>query len=73
MTQAEWEACDDPEMILTSLSGKASHRKLRLFASSCCWRMTKLFCDSRRRDVLFTFERYADDVAANRSVQGDER
>jgi hypothetical protein len=32
MTEAEWLACDDPAPMLGSVRGKASDRKLRLFA-----------------------------------------
>src|SRR3712207_1024524 len=32
VTEAEWLACDDPRPMLEFLRGKASERKLRLFA-----------------------------------------
>jgi hypothetical protein len=35
MTEAEWLACTDPTPMLAFLRGKASERKLRLFACAC--------------------------------------
>src|SRR5262245_18004025 len=43
MTEAEWLACTDPEKMLEFLRGKASERKLRLFACGCCYRLTELW------------------------------
>ena len=41
MTEQEWLNCTDPKPMLDFLRGKASNRKLRLFACGCCrpgWR-----------------------------------
>jgi hypothetical protein len=38
MTQAEWLSCTDPRQMLDFLHGKASKRKLRLFAAAA-WRL----------------------------------
>ena len=35
MTEQEWLACTDRRKVLDSLRGKASERKLRLFACAC--------------------------------------
>jgi hypothetical protein len=35
MTEAHWDSCNDPLQILEFVRGKASDRKLRLFAVGC--------------------------------------
>jgi hypothetical protein len=71
--EATWLACTDPQRMLEFLRGRASDRKLRLFACACCRHIHSLFRDEPdpvARDVgerlaraLGAAERYADDPA----------
>ncbi len=63
MTEAEWRACTDPERMLEFLRGKATDRKLRLFA--CAWvrRMWNVVEDERSRAAVEVAERTADGLA----------
>jgi hypothetical protein len=62
MTEAEWQACTDPQPMLEFLRGKVSDRKLRLFACACCRRNWGGLGWNSRKAVAIA-ERYADGQA----------
>jgi hypothetical protein len=69
VTEAEWLACTDPEKMLESLLGKASDRKLRLFAVACCWLSWGFIADDRNRRAVELAECLADGAAAGRDLR----
>jgi hypothetical protein len=64
MTEVEWVGCDNPLTMLDYLRGRASDRKLRLFACGCCcpWSRAEGLDPAVRRAVEVA-ERYADGLA----------
>lgn len=64
MTRAEWLACTDPGKMLAYLCGRASDRKLRLFACACCRRVWHLLRAEESRQAIETAERFADGSAS---------
>jgi len=63
MTEREWLACTDPAPMLAFLDGKASDRKLWLFAYGTCRTAWHLLTDERCRAVIDVGERCADGQA----------
>jgi hypothetical protein len=71
MTEQEWLACNDPHPMLAFLRGKASDRKLRLFAVACHRRIWHLVSDQADgRKTLEFAERFADGLATTNELHG---
>jgi hypothetical protein len=60
MTEVEWFSCTDPTPMLDLLRGKASDRKLRLFACACVRIGWSEMTDVRCRKAVETAEAFAD-------------
>jgi hypothetical protein len=60
MTEPQWLACTDPQRMLAYLRGRASHRKVQLFACACWRRLRHLLPDGRQRCFLDLLEGHAD-------------
>jgi hypothetical protein len=65
MNEASWLACENPGPMLVWLRGRASARKVRLFACACCRRVGHLTRDRRVGDALDVAERFADGRAGD--------
>jgi hypothetical protein len=66
MTEAEWLACDDPDRMLAFLrvKGRASERKLRLFACACC-RLVQDLLTEQHLAAVSTAESFANGVGSS--------
>jgi hypothetical protein len=72
VTEAEWLACADPTPMLEFLRGKASERKLRLFACS----FGRAVRDSEHQpgpSTVAVAERYADGLASDQELASEGR
>ena len=72
MTEQEWLASTDPGPMLDFLRGKASERKLRLFAAACVRRAWHLLTDTGRQAVEAA-EAYADGMIGREALEAARR
>ena len=72
MTEQEWLACADPTPMMEFLRGKASDRKLRLFACA----FGRAVRDSQHQlgpSTVAVAERYADGLASDQDLDSERR
>jgi hypothetical protein len=63
VTEQEWLMCNEPNVMLEFLRGKASDQKLRLFACACCRRIWPLITHRRAREIIASVELRAEGLA----------
>src|SRR5262249_21478864 len=68
MTEQEWIECTDPLTMLGFLKGKASERKLRLFAVACCRRIWQLLDAEESRQAVEVAALYVDGQASDKEL-----
>ena len=75
MTEAEFHRCPDPQALLEFLrgAGRASERKLRLFACACCRQDRDLLSNPSNRAAVELSERYADGLVGRKELKAARR
>jgi hypothetical protein len=69
MTEAEWLACTDPDVMLGYLGRAVGDRKLSLFACACCRRTWQLLNDPRSRGAVEAAELFADGLIGEEELR----
>jgi hypothetical protein len=69
VTEAEWLACTDPQKMLEFLRGKASDRKLRLFACACVRRVWHRLGEVAAPTEIEASERFADGQSSRNELR----
>jgi hypothetical protein len=69
MTEIDWLAFANPARMLELLRGKASERKLRLFACACCRGIWRLVTDPGLRDALASVELHAEGLLSADAIR----
>ena len=72
MTEAEWVACTDPRKMLGFLQGKASERRLRLFACAY-YRAVRDTSHLGPGTAVTLAEQYADGLASAEELAAKQR
>jgi hypothetical protein len=69
VTEEEWLESAEPTPMLKFLAGKASIRKMRLFAANCCYRIWSQLSDERLRTAALTAASSADGWATETELE----
>jgi len=68
MTEAEWLASLEPQIVFRNLKGKPSARKMRLAAVACCRHTWHLLEDEISRNAVEAAELYADKLITSAEI-----